>query len=135
VAAALIGAAPVWAVDVDPTAIAATVANAEANGVAALVHATADPVGAVPGPFAVVLANLLAPVIAELADPLRAQVAPGGALVLSGLLADRWPATAARFDGWPTEAVLQDDGWVAVTLRRPPSGRRDHDEASFTTPS
>ncbi|HEY4378204.1 MAG TPA: 50S ribosomal protein L11 methyltransferase [Acidimicrobiales bacterium] len=120
VAAALIGATPVWAIDIDSAAVSATAANAQANGVGDVVHPTADPIDSVPGPFPVVLANLLAPVITELADQLRAQVALDGALVLSGLLADRWPASAALFGDWPVESVLEDDGWVAVTLRRPP---------------
>ena len=73
--------------------------------------------------FQVVAANLLAPVIADLADDLVDVVAAGGSIVVSGLLADRWPTgvgplVAANRMG--VEAVDEEAGWVAVTLRRHP---------------
>lgn len=134
VGAALLGAATVVGVDVDPAAPAATVANARANGVADRVTASdADlaEVAARPGDearFDLVLANLLAPVVVDLAAHLAAVVAPGGRLVVSGLLAERWePAVAAvQAAGVPStrlavESVDEEDGWVAVTLVSRPS--------------
>ncbi|MCU1353656.1 MAG: ribosomal protein methyltransferase [Acidimicrobiales bacterium] len=118
VAAARVGAGRVVAVDINPAAVVATEANAAANGVDGVVTASATPLADVSGAFAVVLANLLAPDIVRLAADLAARVAPDGFLVLSGLLADRWPATTAHLPGWTVEHEAVDEGWAAITLRR-----------------
>ena len=120
VGAALLGAESVLAIDIDPGSPAATAANAEANGVADRVTATTAHLTEVADRstrFDVVAANLLAPVIADLALDLERVVAPDGALVVSGLLADRWEATTARIPNLAVAAVAVDDGWAAVTLR------------------
>lgn len=126
VGAAVLGAAAVG-LDVDPASADAVAANAERNGVGPRVRFDPRPLAALAddcragGPrFAVVAANLLAPVIGELADDLVAVLDDGGALVVSGLLADRWregvaPLTAG---GRVTVATVDEaEGWVAVTCR------------------
>lgn len=120
VAAACLGAGSVTAVDVDPTAPEVTAANAAANGVGHLVTASTTPLADVVAghqPFDLVLANLLAPIVADLAAELANAVAPGGVLVVSGLLADRWSATTDRLVGLTVVDVSILDGWAAVTLR------------------
>jgi ribosomal protein L11 methyltransferase len=132
VGAALAGAGTVHAIDVDPGAPAATDANATANGVADRVQASTAALGEVAaraggtGRYDLVLANLLAPVVIELAGDLAAVMARGGHLVVSGLLVDRWEpavtAVVAAADPPGSIAVThldEDDGWVAVTLARP----------------
>lgn len=118
VAAARLGARQVTAIDVDPAAIEATTTNARRNGVADSVAVSDMPLADVPGRFDLVLANMLASTIVELADSLTAHVAPGGRLVLSGLLAEQWVATVFHLDRWYVEAVTSEDGWVAVRLSR-----------------
>jgi len=127
VGAALLGARDVSGIDIDPGAPAATEANARANDVAARVHASCTPLDQVAQAgerFTIVAANLLAPVVRDLASHLAAVVHPGGALVVSGLLEDRWAeATSAITDGgpgWAVERVDAEDGWVAATLRYQP---------------
>lgn len=116
IAAAVAGASAVTAIDIDPAAIVATRANAETNGVAERVAVSLDSLSSVRARFDVVLANLLASTIHELRDDLAARVRPDGHLVLSGLLTDRWEATAAGFPGWPVVAVNSTDGWSAIVL-------------------
>lgn len=97
VAAALQGARRVWAIDIDPQARTATAANAARNGVAERVQAlTAEEL---PAGLAVdlILANILAPVLVELAPRLLAALRPGGTLVLSGLLEAQVPEVVAAF--------------------------------------
>jgi ribosomal protein L11 methyltransferase len=121
VAAARLGARSVTAIDVDAHAPATTAINAARNGVADRISASDDPLAAVVaarGAFDVVVANLLAPVVTDLAEDLVAAVAPAGALVVSGLLADRWEATVADLPGVEPQVVDTDDGWAAITLRR-----------------
>ena len=116
VAAAVLGADAVG-IDIDAGSPAATQANAAANGVAGRVWTSASGIEAVlPRRFDLVLANLLAPVIADLGPQLVAATAPGGLLVASGLLADRWEASLVHLVPLVPVEVLEDDGWVAVVL-------------------
>jgi len=117
VLAARLGAT-VDACDLDPAAIEATAANAQANAVAlGLRLGTLD--GA-DGGFDVVVANLLAPILVGLAEPLRAAMAPGGVLVVSGLLAGRWAHVAAALEPLVLDRIDEHDGWSALTLRPGP---------------
>jgi ribosomal protein L11 methyltransferase len=120
VAAAMLGAT-VEAIDVDEGAPAVTHANAVMNGVEERVHGSTRPLAEVAAsepPFDLVLANLLAPVIAELAPDMVAATAPTGTLVVSGLLADRWRASAQHLRPLEVSAVSEEDGWVALVMRR-----------------
>ncbi len=120
VGAARCGAASVVATDIDPASPAAVAANAERNGVSDRVRATTDPIAALAaaGPrFSVVAANLLAPVIAEVGPDLVRCLAPGGHLVASGLLADRWEASLPALAPLRAARVVEEQGWVAVVLR------------------
>jgi ribosomal protein L11 methyltransferase len=75
------------AVDIDPIAVATTRENAAINQVADRI-AAAEASGApdAPGAYDLVLANIQAHVLRELASQLIASTAPGGTLILSGLL-------------------------------------------------
>jgi ribosomal protein L11 methyltransferase len=119
VAAARWGAAEVVAIDIDPAAVAATAENAERNGVHDRVRASARPLASVladEAPFDLVVANLLAPIVRELAPDLIAATAPHGQLIASGLLADRWAEATAALAPLEVAEVAEDDGWVAVVL-------------------
>jgi ribosomal protein L11 methyltransferase len=85
VAAARLGAARVDAFDIDPQALIATGDNATANQVQqqVSVHESA---ASLPATADVVIANILASTLIDLAGPLFARVRPGGHLVLSGIL-------------------------------------------------
>lgn len=125
VVAALAGAASVIALDVDPAAADVVTANAVRNGVADRIRFDARPLSelaASGATFDLVLANLLAPVVIDLAPPLVSVLAPGGRLVVSGLLADRWQTATARLAGLVVIEVERDEGWVAVTLGQQGAG-------------
>lgn len=120
VGAACCSAASAVATDIDPASPEVTAANAERNGVGPLVHATTEPVSALAArgeAFDLVCANLLAPIIVELGPDLVACTARGGALVVSGLLADRWRASLPAVAPLAVDRVVEDQGWVAVLLR------------------
>lgn len=93
VAAAVVGG-HVVGIDVDPAAREVVRSNARTNRVAERVHVDDRPLAGLAADaregglrFDLVLANLLSPIIVELADDLAAVTAPGGHLVVSGLLA------------------------------------------------
>lgn len=88
VAAAKMGAAEVRAVDIDPQALTATRANAERNGVSPYIH-TSMPDQFSRHPADLVIANILAGPLQELAPVLTDLLKPGGELVLSGLLTEQ----------------------------------------------
>lgn len=113
------GASRAVGIDIAPAAVPVTQANAAANGVDVAVSTT--PLDEVEGEFDVVLANILAPALVALAPHLRRVTAAGGTLVVSGILAERHAHVLEALS--PMEAVRTEelDGWVAVTLRWPPS--------------
>jgi ribosomal protein L11 methyltransferase len=84
IAARKLGAGRVAGNDEDPVAVAVARENAEKNGAA--LELTGAPVEEIPGAFDVVVANILANVLVALAPALAAKVAPGGVLLLSGIL-------------------------------------------------
>ena len=103
------------AVDIDPAAVQATRDNAAANGVQLLAGLPEQAQGL----YGVVLANILATPLTLLAPLLTAHVAPGGWLVLAGILARQADAVAAAYA--PTlvlNVAAEDDGWVLMTGRR-----------------
>lgn len=118
VVAARLGAPEVTAIDVEPEAVRATAANAAANGVADRIDVGLGPLGEVTGSFDLVLANIGQRVLVELAPELLALTAPGGTLVLSGLLAGQVAEVVASYPGTEEVARLEEDGWAAPVLRR-----------------
>lgn len=117
-----LGAARARALDVDPDAVAVTRENAERNGVADRVAADETPVGAIAERYPVVLANIEAKTLVELAPALAARVAPGGLLVLSGILAPdvapaQLPDVRRAFASLKEQAVRRKGEWIAVVMR------------------
>ena len=111
IAASRFGAARVDAVDIDPAALEATRANALANGVDL---AVGTPERAI-GPYALVMANILAAPLTLLAPVLAALVGERGELVLSGVLARQAEALRAAYSPWLDLAVAdQDEGWILL---------------------
>jgi ribosomal protein L11 methyltransferase len=68
--------------------------------------------------FDLVVANLLADTIVHDADSLAARVAPGGRLVLSGILDDQAARVASAFPGWRVDAERADARWRTLRLVR-----------------
>ncbi len=119
IAAALLGASSVRAVDNDPDTVAVVHQNAEANGVAALITADAMPIAEVKGTYPLVLANIEATVLEALAEPIAAHVEPGGTLILSGILRPQLSKVVAAYAGFEHQLTGADGEWVAAILHRP----------------
>ena len=133
VAALALGAGTAVGVDVDPAAVAATRANAERNGVADRLTVVAD-VAALDelaasaddepatGRYDLVVANMLASQLVAVAPTVARAVAPGGTVVLSGLLASQRDEVLSAYRGQAparlaVEGERDDEGWLSVTLR------------------
>jgi ribosomal protein L11 methyltransferase len=114
VAAARLGAGRVVAVDIDPAAHAATLDNAARNGVE--VEVPRVPLSAVPGRFDIVLANMLAPTLIELAPQLGERVGEQGTLLVAGLLPQQSERVFAALAPLQVVGETELEGWVAATL-------------------
>jgi len=116
IAARRFGAQAVDAVDIDPAAVEVTQANAHANGV----EVRAGLPDSVAGPYALVVANILAAPLKLLAPLLASLVdADGGALVLSGILARQADELRATYAPWITLDVAgRDDDWILMVGTR-----------------
>jgi ribosomal protein L11 methyltransferase len=114
IAAALKGAAHVVCVDNDPQALEATAANAERNRCADRIRCSK------PGPgqakhYDVILANILAGPLIELAPRLGRSVSPGGQIVLSGVLQEQAEEVAAAYSRYcGNMSIREQEGWVRL---------------------
>ena len=115
--AAMLGAGVVRAIDVASAAAEATRDNAVLNGVADRIEVDTARAADLDATFDLVVANILAPTLIELADDLRRLTRPDGRLVISGILAERHDHVLAALAPMMVERVDTLDGWVAVTLR------------------
>ena len=112
IAAAKFGASDVDAVDIDSAAVESTVLNAQANQVAV----NAGLPDKVQGLYQTVLANILATPLRLLAPLLCARVAPGGFLVLAGILERQADELKAAYSPHATlEVGDAEDGWILMT--------------------
>ncbi|MEE4330898.1 MAG: 50S ribosomal protein L11 methyltransferase [Wenzhouxiangella sp.] len=120
IACCLKGAAAALAVDHDPQALAATADNAARNKVAEFIecHLPSD---CPTGQAEVVLANILAGPLIELAPQLSARIRPGGELVLSGILVDQATGVIDAYLSQGLESLERRDrdGWVCLVMKRP----------------
>lgn len=118
IGALLAGAGAATAIDRDPQALTATRQNACANGVAERL-ATAASLDEARGDFDVVVANILAQPLIDMAADLTARVADGGRLALSGLLDDQVDAVSAAYAGAIRfRPPVVKDGWTRLTGSR-----------------
>ena len=125
VAAAHLGAGTVVGVDIDPVAVATTSANARRNRVDDVVEATVASLDAIAGTFDMVVANISAAVLRELAPLVAERVAPGGRVGLSGISPAQVSMVGASFEPLSLDSVRREDDWVAMFLAAPDTvGRR-----------
>jgi ribosomal protein L11 methyltransferase len=116
IAAKRLGAGTVVAVDIDPAALVAARANATTNAVDVLVAPTEK---VPPGPYAVVMANILASPLQLLAPLLAGFTAAGGRVVLAGILTAQAAAVASAYAPWFDIApAAETDGWTCLAGAR-----------------
>ena len=117
---------PVLATDIDPLAVKIAADNARRNNVAPLVRAVVatgirhQEIRA-RAPFDLVIANILAAPLQHIAPEVAPIVAPGGKLILSGLLTGQRERVVAAYgrQGIVLDRAWQFDEWCVLTLARP----------------
>ena len=116
---------PVLATDIEPWSVRVAGQNALANGVGRLVRPIlADgwrsPAVRRGAPYDLVFANILARPLCQMARDLALHVAPGGRVILAGLLGTqiRMVLAAHRRHGLMLASVLREGPWATLVLRR-----------------
>jgi ribosomal protein L11 methyltransferase len=126
ITAGLLGAGRLRAIDTDPVAVEATRQNARRNGLAIVAGQGTLPLAG--ERFDLVLANLVASLLVELAAGLAAALRPGdsragsgGRLLASGIFVDREPEVRRAFAAAGLRIVGRDaeTDWVALDVERP----------------
>lgn len=117
-AAVKLGAQRVMAIDTDALAVEATRSNAARNGIGASIEARHGTLGLGEEHYSLVLANLVAAVLVELAPSLARSLAPGGTLLASGIIEPRADEViGAMAAAGLAVAARRDDGeWVSLRL-------------------
>lgn len=116
---------PVLASDIDAWSVRTARANAALNRLATRVRVVRSdgwtaPILTRQGPYDLIFANILARPLCRMARQLATHVAPGGRVILAGLLAKqrRWVLSAHRPHGLELERVFYEDRWATLVLRR-----------------
>ena len=130
ICAGLLGARLVLGVDTDPIAVEATAANAERNNLSGVITARRGSLPLPPseGTFDLVMANLIASLLVDLAADLAAVMRPGdgragsgGRMLASGIFIDREPEVRRAFlaAGLRITGREQETDWVVLAVERP----------------
>ncbi len=126
IAALKAGAGRAVGSDIDPDSVSVAVANAKVNSASArfrAVHAFGANASLIrsKAPYGLIFANILARPLVRLANDLTALLAPGGRIILSGLLLRQEPLARAAYAGRGLilERRIRRDGWITLVFRKP----------------
>ena len=118
-AASLLGAGRILALDIDPEAVVVAQENLQLNNLASVVECGTTPLEALAENFDIILANILAEELVRLAPDLAARLQPGGWLILSGILAEKEQLVRQGFSDKPLTycQTAQAGEWVAMLYK------------------
>jgi len=116
--AARMGAAQVDAIDIDDWAVENGRENIAGNQVQQVRIWQANSLQDIPGPYDALLANINRNVLLQSMPGMRRLLAPGGQLLLSGILVVDEPAIleSAAAQGLLTQHRVEKDNWLALSL-------------------
>lgn len=119
--ALLLGAQSAVATDNDPDALRVARENAEVNGLLPRLRLSGSDVAFMKDRFPLVVANILAGPLEEMAPALSKRVSPGGHLVLSGILATQAEDVARAYEaaGLSGRRIVQREEWVRIDFTAP----------------
>ena len=117
IAALRLGAASAVAIDIDEDAVIVARRNAEINGVASQLEASARSLNEIDGVYDIVLANIETRVLIHMPGELQARIVSGGLLILSGILRGERDELLAAYAPMRLEECLEEGEWCACLLR------------------
>lgn len=118
-AASMLGAGRILALDIDPDAVVVARENLALNQLSEQIECGTAPLESLTERFDIILANILAEELVRLAPYLTDRLYPGGALILSGILAEKEPLVRQGFASEPLTYIqtARDGEWVAMLYR------------------
>jgi len=118
-AASLLGAGRILALDIDPDAVEVARENLELNGLSDKIECGTTPLESLDERFDIILANILAEELVRLAPYITDRLNPGGSLILSGILAEKEQLVRLGFSSQPLEycRTASAGEWVAMLYR------------------
>ncbi len=119
-AAAKLGATRVMGTDNDPEAVRVAVENAAKNDMQDKIQLSGDDLPQITETFDLVVANILAGPLVDMAPALTAKMAPGGRLMLSGILGTQAETVKAAYiaQGLKDVQITARDEWVRIDARK-----------------
>ncbi len=113
--------AEVLAIDLDPEAVAAALENVRLNDLMDRVWVEETPLTSLRQQFGLILANITAPDLLQLAESLTARLLSDGVLIISGFLTEDAVRLADRYEGLGLRqtGLLTHEDWSALIFRRP----------------
>lgn len=117
----LLGCGAATGIDIDPAAVEAARGNIEANQLSGRITVSGADLNELAGPYDLIMANIIHNTLVEMAPRLSMLLAPGGLLLLAGILrggqaeniVNRYVAQGM------TGAVVRESGeWAAICLRK-----------------
>lgn len=118
-AACLLGAGRILALDIDPDAVVVARENIQLNQLSDQIECGTAPLESLEERFDIILANILAEELVRLAPYLTDRLQPGGSLILSGILAEKEQLVYQGFASEPLKYIQtsRDGEWVAMLYR------------------
>lgn len=119
-AANLLGAGRILALDIDADAVAVARDNLELNGMSESIECGTVPLESLDENFDIILANILAEELVRLAQDLTERLLPGGSLILSGILVEKEGLVRQGFISQPLTYIqtAYSGEWVAMLYRK-----------------
>jgi ribosomal protein L11 methyltransferase len=114
----VLGAGRAQGIDINPASLEVSRANAIRNGVDDRWSVSLDGLDSITGGFDLVAANILAPVLIDLADDLKRLLDRDGTLVISGVLHGRYDHVVKALAPLTIADFIEIEGWVSLALRR-----------------
>jgi ribosomal protein L11 methyltransferase len=120
IAAARLGASCALGIDTDPKAVETAEENAKVNGVQDRFAASCMPLSTFDGTYDLIVANILAEILIDMKTEILSRCAPGGLLILSGILTEKsgWVEEEFGSEGARLMKRKTDGQWAALLLRR-----------------
>lgn len=123
IAAAMLGASQVTAIEIDHDAIANAEENVRRNGVddrVSVIEGDAEILLPLVGPVRVITANIISSVLVALLPTMARSLVPGGRAILSGILSTERAEMCRVLEaaGWSIQADDEEDAWWSATIAR-----------------
>ena len=120
IAAIRLGAASALGVDIEDDAVDVATRNAALNAATSATEFSKASLDRLTGSYEIVLANIETRVLRQMTAALRARMAPGAILVLSGILLKEKEAQLAAYSAMHLEELVEEGEWCACVLTEGP---------------